>query len=82
MNWGLFGSVCSIDITFDAEQNRKTAALGKDKKGERAFIFTDGEDVMGTAVVSMRPGKKMDHQGNQGRAHWSGGYAPRQVTVL
>ena len=25
---GLFGSVCSIDITFDAEQNRKTAALG------------------------------------------------------
>lgn len=24
----LFGSVCSIDITFDAEQNRKTAALG------------------------------------------------------
>lgn len=60
---GLFGSVCSIDITFDAEQNRKTAALGKDKKGERAYIFTDGEDVMGTAVVSMRPGKKMDHQG-------------------
>ena len=39
----LFGSVCSIDITFDAEQNRKTAALGKDKKGERAYIFTDGE---------------------------------------
>lgn len=26
---GLFGSVCSIDITFDAEQNRKTAALGE-----------------------------------------------------
>lgn len=60
---GLFGSTCSVDITFDAEQNRKTAPLGKDKKGERAFIYTDGEDVSGTAVVSIRPGKKLDHQG-------------------
>ena len=33
---GLFGSVCSIDITFDAEQNRKTAALGE------AFGFPEG----------------------------------------
>lgn len=60
---GLFGSTCSVDITFDAEPNRKTAPLGKDKKGERAFIYTDGEDVSGTAVVSIRPGKKLDHQG-------------------
>ncbi|OLP97350.1 Vacuolar protein sorting-associated protein 26 [Symbiodinium microadriaticum] len=59
----LFGSVCSVDITFDTEANRKSAPLGRDKKGERAYIFTDGEDVMGTAVVSIRPGKKMDHQG-------------------
>jgi vacuolar protein sorting-associated protein 26 len=60
---GLFGSSCTVDITFDAEPNRKTAALGKDKKGERAYIYTDGEDVCGSAVVSVRPGKKMEHQG-------------------
>merc|ERR1719327_1518897 len=33
------------------------------KKGERAYIYTDGEDVVGTAVVSVKPGKKLDHQG-------------------
>merc|ERR1712066_930069 len=60
---GLFGSVCTVDATLDAEPNRKTAPLGKDKKGERAYIYTDGEDVSGSAVVSIRPGKKLDHQG-------------------
>mmetsp|Transcript_90446 Transcript_90446/g.255306 ORF Transcript_90446/g.255306 Transcript_90446/m.255306 type:complete len:303 (-) Transcript_90446:104-1012(-) len=61
---GLFGSVCTCDITLDAEPNRKTAPLSsREKKGERAYIFTDGEDVSGTAVVSVRPGKKLDHQG-------------------
>jgi len=60
---GLFGSVCTIDVTLDAEPNRKTAPLGRDRKGERAYIYTDGEDVSGTAVISVRPGKKVDHQG-------------------
>eukprot|EP00930_Biecheleria_cincta_P070798 TRINITY_DN58401_c0_g1_i1.p1 TRINITY_DN58401_c0_g1~~TRINITY_DN58401_c0_g1_i1.p1 ORF type:complete len:317 (-),score=67.17 TRINITY_DN58401_c0_g1_i1:89-991(-) len=60
---GLFGSVCTIDVTLDAEPNRKTAPLGRDRKGERAYIYTDGEDVAGNAVVSIRPGKKLDHQG-------------------
>eukprot|EP00928_Gymnodinium_smaydae_P091194 TRINITY_DN74902_c0_g1_i1.p1 TRINITY_DN74902_c0_g1~~TRINITY_DN74902_c0_g1_i1.p1 ORF type:complete len:318 (-),score=77.68 TRINITY_DN74902_c0_g1_i1:147-1043(-) len=60
---GLFGSQCTCDITLDTESNRKTAALGKDKRGEKAYIYTDGEDVAGTAVVSVRPGKKLEHQG-------------------
>jgi len=60
---GLFGTVCTVDITLDAESNRKTAPLSKDKKGERGYIYTDGEDVTGSAIVSVRPGKKMDHQG-------------------
>merc|ERR1712176_443837 len=34
-----------------------------DKRGERGYIYTDGEDVSGSAVVSVRPGKKLDHQG-------------------
>jgi len=60
---GLFGSMCTCDITLDTADNRKTAALGRDKKGDRAFIYTDAEDVAGTAVISVRPGKKLDHQG-------------------
>ena len=48
---------------MEAEQNRKTGPLTRDKKGERAYIYTDGEDVAGSAVVSVRPGKKLDHQG-------------------
>jgi len=60
---GFFGTVCTVDVHLDAESNRKTAPIGRDKKGERAFVYTDGEDVSGTAVVSIRPGKKLDHQG-------------------
>lgn len=60
---GMFGNVCTVDVTLEAEPNRKTAPLGRDRKGERGYIFTDGEDVQGTAVVSVRPGKKLEHQG-------------------
>ena len=31
--------------------------------GSTTSQTSHGQDVMGTAVVSMRPGKKMDHQG-------------------
>lgn len=60
---GLFGNFAQVDLTLDAEANRKTAPLTKDRKGERAYIFTDGEDVSGTASVTVRPGKKLEHQG-------------------
>jgi vacuolar protein sorting-associated protein 26 len=58
-----FGTSCTVDVSLDAEENRRTAPLGRDKKGDRGYIYTDGEDVCGTAVVSIRPGKKIDHQG-------------------
>ena len=83
---------------------RVTLAEGKDKKGERAYIFTDGEavclqlsvelrhgpvaqwgrsqDVMGTAVVSMRPGKKMDHQGLLGMDWGWGVTGLRDIKIL
>jgi len=61
--FGFLGSVCTIDAVLDPEPIRKTAPLGRDKKGERGYIYTDGEDVSGSAVVSVKPGKKMDHQG-------------------
>jgi len=59
----LFGQVCTVDVQIDGGENRKTAPLGRDRKGERAYIFTDGEDVSGTAIVSVRPGNKLEHQG-------------------
>jgi len=61
---GMFGGqVCTVDVSLDTEPNRKTAPLTKDRKGERGYIYTDGEDVMGSAIVNVRPGKKLEHQG-------------------
>lgn len=60
---GIFGNVCTVDLTIEAEPNRKTAPLARDRKGERAYIYTDGEDISGGAIVSVRPGKKLEHQG-------------------
>jgi len=60
----LFGQVCTVEVKIDGGNDRKTAPLGRDKRAsERAYIFTDGEDVSGTAVVSVRPGNKLEHQG-------------------
>lgn len=59
----LGGTPCTIDVTLDAEENRKTAPLSRDKRGDKGYIYTDGEDVFGTAVVSVKPGKRVEHQG-------------------
>jgi len=59
----LFGQVCTVDVQIDGGDQRKTAPLSRDRRGERAYIFTDGEDVSGTAIVSVRPGNKLEHQG-------------------
>mmetsp|Transcript_60699 Transcript_60699/g.128492 ORF Transcript_60699/g.128492 Transcript_60699/m.128492 type:complete len:302 (-) Transcript_60699:121-1026(-) len=60
----LFGTTCTVDVTIDpGDPNKKTAPLGRDRKGERAYVYTDGEDVMGHATVSVKPGKKLEHQG-------------------
>eukprot|EP00386_Alphamonas_edax_P010812 GDKI01034616.1.p1 GENE.GDKI01034616.1~~GDKI01034616.1.p1 ORF type:complete len:300 (+),score=115.03 GDKI01034616.1:128-1027(+) len=60
---GLFGTVCTLDLNLDVDPSRKCTVLGRDKKGERVPIYSDGEDVSGSAVVSVKPGKKLDHQG-------------------
>jgi len=60
---GMFGGSASVDVIFEVDPSRKTAAIGKDKKGDRAYIYADGEDICGTADVSVRPNKKIDHQG-------------------
>jgi len=60
-NW--FSSNCSLDLSLDVESSRKTAPLTRAQNGERAHIFTDGEDVCGLAQISVKPGKKVEHQG-------------------
>ncbi|KFG52513.1 putative vacuolar protein sorting-associated protein 26 [Toxoplasma gondii VAND] len=58
----LFGSVCTVEIFIDQE-GRKTTYLSRDKKGERVPIFSDGEDVTGCAILNLKPGKRLDHNG-------------------
>jgi len=61
---GVFsGQICTVDLALDVDPSRKTAPLTKDRRGERGYIYTDGEDVCGSAIVQVRPGKKLDHQG-------------------
>eukprot|EP00922_Rhytidocystis_sp_ex-Travisia-forbesii_P008129 GHVS01011975.1.p1 GENE.GHVS01011975.1~~GHVS01011975.1.p1 ORF type:complete len:302 (+),score=25.27 GHVS01011975.1:441-1346(+) len=59
----LFGSVCQLDLSIDYEQTRKTTFLRRDKKTEKSPIYSDGEAVNGTAVVTIKPGKKLEHNG-------------------
>lgn len=60
---GVLGGACTIDVGLDAEKSRKMAPINRDRKGDRAYIYTDGEDVCGNAMISVRPGNKLEHQG-------------------
>lgn len=59
----LFGSVCSLELTIDHEQSRKMTYLRRDKKADRCPVYSDGEPVNGSAVVNLKPGKKLEHNG-------------------
>lgn len=58
----MFKAACTVDVRLDAE-GRKTAPLTRDRKGERALLFSSGDDVLGCATVDVKPGKKVDHSG-------------------
>ncbi|KAF8823057.1 putative vacuolar protein sorting-associated protein 26 [Cardiosporidium cionae] len=60
---GMFGNICSIDLVLDGDSTRKTALLFKDHRGERLPIYSDNEDVSCSAVITVRPGKKLEHTG-------------------
>lgn len=57
-----FGSACSVDIALDKE-GRKCTWLSKEKKGEKLPIYSDVEDVSGVAVLNLKTGKKLEHNG-------------------
>ncbi|KAF4687743.1 Vacuolar protein sorting-associated protein 26A [Perkinsus olseni] len=59
----VFGAPCELDLQIDAEPGRKKAPVTRDKKGELGYIFTDGEDVCGTATVRLKGDKRLEHQG-------------------
>ena len=50
----LFGKSCELELQIDTEPNRKTVQLKSGLPGVRAIIFSDGEDVCGTAKVASR----------------------------
>lgn len=60
---GLFGGGCTVDLQLETDPNRKSAAVKGTAVSQRAFIYTDGEDVCGLANVHVKPGKKLEHQG-------------------
>eukprot|EP00923_Selenidium_pygospionis_P020880 GHVN01035994.1.p1 GENE.GHVN01035994.1~~GHVN01035994.1.p1 ORF type:complete len:168 (+),score=22.45 GHVN01035994.1:316-819(+) len=59
----LFGSICTLELQLQNEPGRKTGSFGREKKAERAPIYSDGEDVCGCASIQVKPGKRLDHQG-------------------
>lgn len=61
--FNLFGNACSINLEIDTDEKRKFTFLRKDKSGEKCPIFSDGEDISGTATISLKPGKKFEHYG-------------------
>lgn len=56
-------NACNLDLSINQDLGRKSAPLSKNRKGEKGLIFSDGEDISGVAVVVVKPGRKLDHQG-------------------
>ncbi|KAJ1610965.1 putative vacuolar protein sorting/targeting [Cryptosporidium canis] len=56
-------NACNLELSINQDLGRKTAPLSKNRKGEKGLIFSDGEDISGVAVVVVKPGRKLDHQG-------------------
>ncbi|KAJ1607292.1 putative vacuolar protein sorting/targeting [Cryptosporidium canis] len=56
-------NACNLELSINQDLGRKTAPLSKNRKGEKGLIFSDGEDISGVAIVVVKPGRKLDHQG-------------------
>ncbi|OII71730.1 vacuolar protein sorting targeting protein 26 [Cryptosporidium ubiquitum] len=56
-------NACNLELSINQDVGRKSAPLSKNRKGEKGLIFSDGEDISGVAVVVVKPGRKLDHQG-------------------
>ncbi|KAK1933414.1 vacuolar protein sorting-associated protein 26 family protein [Babesia divergens] len=58
-----FGQPCSIDVELDTDPSRPFVFVDPQQKADRCPVFSDGEEIGGTAFISLKPGKHFDHQG-------------------
>nr|PVC53636.1 Hbeta58/Vps26 protein [Theileria orientalis] len=58
-----FGNAVSLDIEIDADPSRSYVFVDPAQKGVKCPIFSEGEDISGTAFISLKPGKRLEHGG-------------------
>ncbi|UKJ89953.1 Hbeta58/Vps26 protein [Theileria orientalis] len=58
-----FGNAVSLDIEIDADPSRSYVFVDPTQKGVKCPIFSEGEDINGTAFISLKPGKRLEHGG-------------------
>jgi len=56
-------SAIDVDFTFADQQERKTITIQTDKGPQRLFVYLSEEPVKGSVVVTVKSGKKIEHQG-------------------
>ncbi|CDR97324.1 vacuolar protein sorting-associated protein 26 family protein, putative [Babesia bigemina] len=58
-----FGQPCSLEVEIDSDPGRPLVFVDPQQKTDKCPVFSDGEEISGTAVISLKPGKQFDHQG-------------------
>lgn len=58
-----FGNSCTVDVEIDSDPSQSFAYIDPVQKGLRCPIFSDGSDISGTAFVTLKPGKHLEHGG-------------------
>ncbi|XP_953416.1 vacuolar protein sorting (Vps) 26 homologue, putative [Theileria annulata] len=59
----IFGNAVSLDIEIDTDPSRSFVFVDPVQKGAKCPIFSEGEDISGTAFISIKPGKRLEHGG-------------------
>ncbi|ORM39968.1 Vacuolar protein sorting-associated protein 26 [Babesia sp. Xinjiang] len=58
-----FGQPCTLDVEITSEPTRPLVFVDPQQKTDKCPVFSDGEEISGTAFISLKPGKQFDHQG-------------------
>ncbi|EAN32136.1 Vacuolar protein sorting-associated protein 26A [Theileria parva strain Muguga] len=59
----IFGNAVTLDIEIDTDPSRSFVFVDPVQKGTKCPIFSEGEDISGTAFISIKPGKRLEHGG-------------------
>jgi len=57
------GSLIDINVIFSNQEERKAVTIQSEKGPQRLLIYNSEEPVTGTVITTIKPGKKLDHQG-------------------